>query len=60
MTTMAQHNSSPKEYPVLSATAAMKTGLFQPIPCSDPDISNHVRIDPAAPTVWNRLFTKKR
>ena len=60
MTTMAHQTSSSKEYPVLSATEAMKTGLFQPIPCSDPDISNHARINPAVPTVWNRLFTKKR
>lgn len=60
MTTTAHQTSSSQENPVLSATDAMKTGLFQPIPCSDPDISNHARTNPAASTVWNRLFTKKR
>jgi len=52
-------NCSKDEPRVLAATEALRTGLFQPVPCVDPDISNRVRITPGAPTVWGRLFAKK-
>lgn len=55
----ANMNCSKDEPRVLAATEALRTGLFQPVPCVDPDISNRVRITPGAPTVWGRLFAKK-
>lgn len=60
MTTTAHPTSTSKENPVLAATEALKTGLFQPISCSDPDLSSQVRIQGAPLTAWIRMFPRKR
>ncbi|MHC6178195.1 hypothetical protein [Glutamicibacter endophyticus] len=56
----AETHCTQDESLVHAATDALRTGLFAPIPNLDPDISNRVRISPAAPTIWDRFFGKKR
>ncbi|GAA2960043.1 hypothetical protein ACX5K5_16215 [Glutamicibacter bergerei] len=54
----ASINYSPKEARVLSATTALQTGMFQPIENLDPDMSPRPRINPSAPTFFDRLLRR--
>ena len=54
----ASINYSPKEARVLSATTALQTGMFQPIENLDPDMSPRARINPSAPTIFDRLLRR--
>ena len=40
----------------LSGTAALRTGLFQPIDNLDPDIVRQPKISTTSPSLWNKIF----
>lgn len=51
-------NASATESPILSATEALRTGMFQPIENLDPDISPRIRINQLAPTFLDRILRR--
>ena len=42
--------------PALTATEALRTGLFHPINNADPDLGNRVKISRDTPTFFDRIF----
>lgn len=51
-------NFTPKEGGVLTATAALQTGMFQSIENLDPDMSPLAQINVAAPSFFDRLLRR--
>ncbi|WP_404288184.1 hypothetical protein [Glutamicibacter arilaitensis] len=54
----ASINYSPKEARALSATAALRTGMFQPVENLDPDMSPRAHINTSAPSFLDRLLRR--
>lgn len=54
----ANTNCSKEEPMVLAATEALRTGLFQPVPCVDPDLSSRLKITEMTPGFWDRLLRR--